>query len=174
MLYHILVSQDSRRSEWRWTPEKTFTCESVLGVWMLCPVFMSRMCKRPSFIPPPTARTSVCQGHQSMAFKVPNNHTGRLALEVNSWMRCTHITRSSRGLPPWQISRTSDPKARATAPSRDYFSWTRNHLLLSSSNLGNKCKYFKQKNYTIICLKSYIQHILWGKKSAAKIFDRYL
>ena len=89
-------------------------------------------------------------------------------------MRCTHITRGSRGVPPWQISRTSDLKARATALSRDYFSWTRNHLLSSSSNLGNKCKYFKQKKYTIICLKSYIQHILWGKKSAAKIFDMYL
>lgn len=76
-----LFLQDSRGSEWRQTSEKTFTCEFVLGVWMLCPVFMSKMCKCPSFISPSTARTPDYQGNHSMAFKAPNNHTGKSALE---------------------------------------------------------------------------------------------
>lgn len=105
MLHHKLFSQDSRRPEWRQTPEETFTWEFVLGVWMLRQVFMSKMCKCPSFIPPPTARTADCQGHQFMAFKVPNSHTDRSALEeVNLWTWWIQAGRSSRGLHPSQLS----------------------------------------------------------------------
>lgn len=100
VLYHKLFSRDSR-SEWMWLPEEMFTCEFVLGVWMLCPLLMSKMCKCPSCIPPPTARMPACQGHQSMAFKVPNNHTDRSASEkVNSWMWCTQVSKNSRSLHP--------------------------------------------------------------------------
>lgn len=69
-LSHESFSQGSRISEWRSTPAETVTCEFMFGVWMVCPIFMSKICKCPSFIPPPTARTADCQGHQSMAFKV--------------------------------------------------------------------------------------------------------
>lgn len=70
VLYQLSFSRGSRRPKWRQTPAEVFTCESVVGVCMFCPVFTSKTRKCPSSIPPPTARTAGCQGHQSMALKV--------------------------------------------------------------------------------------------------------